>query len=306
MATNRWRQEIDRLIADNRSGAEEILTEAISLLIDTIGDSTPSERDEYSRWLLRLGRDLIGAKPSMANLFRLVNGMLWVADEAGTADGMRARALEHLQEYRARRASELEQVAVQASETLTAYPALMTYSRSTTVLRTLTMMAEKGSARPVYLSESRPMLEGQTLASELVWAGLRVTVGIDMALFGWLSEVRALVLGADSLSVHGIVNKLGTAALARQACERDLPVHVVCTTQKFLPSEYYAGRELGGGPADEIMPDSSDRLTVRNVYFDVTPLDFITSVITERGTLKDDALLDALKEIRVFPGLRGR
>jgi translation initiation factor 2B subunit (eIF-2B alpha/beta/delta family) len=54
------------------------------------------------------------------------------------------------------------------------------------------------------------------------------------------------------------------------------------------------------------MPESNDRLTVSNIYYDITPLDQITSVVTEQGRLQGDDLMAALRRVRVFPGLRGR
>jgi translation initiation factor 2B subunit (eIF-2B alpha/beta/delta family) len=306
MPVNRWRQGIDKLIADHRSGSQEVINEALALLIDAVGDSVPGDAASYRNWLMRLGRELIGAKPATAHLFRLVNGMLWATEAAPTAGALREQALVYLQDYDAASATTLETVAEIAARTLAAYPALMTFSRSTTVLRALTLMAEQGRGRPIYCSEGRPNYEGQTLASELVWAGLRVTLGVDMALFGWLPQVRALVLGADSISTHGMVAKLGIAPLTRAARELEIPVYVLCTADKFMPAEYYSGRSLGSGPREEIMPESSDRLAVSNVYYDVTPMDQISSVITENGRLQADELMAALKQVRVFPGLRGR
>ncbi len=305
MLSKRWRQEIDKMIADRRASYDEIVSRAITLLIDAIGDSVPSDAASYRQWLLRLSRELIGARHSSAHLFRLVNGMLW-ATEGASAQEMRQRALTYLQDYRANLAVTLEELAESAAKVLAAYPTIMTFSRSTTVARTLTLMAEQGRARAIYCSEGRPNYEGQTLASELSWAGMRVTLGVDMALFGWLPQIRALAIGADSISSQGMVSKLGTAALTRAARELEIPVYVLCTSDKFMPAEYYSGRDLDSGPREEIMPESNDRLSVSNVYFDVTPLDQITSVMTEQGRLQGDELLSALRQVRIFPGLRGR
>ncbi len=306
MPANRWQQGIDKLMADRRSSAQEIVHEALGLLIDAIGDSVPNEMSSYRNWLMRLGRELIGARPGTAHLFRLVNGMLWATEGATSPQEVRERALTFLQEYHTASARALEAVAKAAARVLSTYPVLMTFSRSTTVLRTLTLMAEQGNERPIYLSEGRPNYEGQTLASELAWAGLRVTLGVDMALFGWLPQVRALVVGADSLSTQGMVAKLGTAPLTHAAQELEVPVYVLCTADKFMPTEYYSGHDLGSGPPEEIMPESTERLAVSNTYYDITPLDQITAVITERGRLQSDMLLGALKQMRIYPGLRGR
>lgn len=302
MTDRRWESEIEQLRRDNRSGAEEIANRALELLIDAIGDSLPDGAISYRRWLLHIGREIVAAQPSMGGLFRLVNNMLWACHGAMGGEQIRQNALAFLQEYRARVGSDLETLAQIAADYLAKYPVIMTYSRSATVLRALTTMAGHEQIR-VLCSEGRPMFEGQTLASELGWAGIEVTVGIDMALFGWLPQTEALVLGADSLSDSGLVNKIGTAQLVRAAVERDIPRIVLCTSQKFLPSDYLIEQNLRVGDAEQIMP-ASENVTVSNTYFDITPLDLISVVITEKGPLVGGRLTEELARIRTYPGLR--
>ncbi len=301
-----WQAEVAALRKDNRSGAQEITERALELLMDVIAESIPGGAVSYRQWLVRLSRDLVAAQPSMASLFRLVNDMLWACHKAMGAQEMREKALAFLDAYRTAMQDALEQLAHQAAEFLAQYPVMMTYSRSSTLLRACRLMAERKVAFRVLCSEARPMYEGQTLASELAWAGIEVVVGIDMALFGWLEEANALVLGSDSLSNTGVVNKIGTAALVHAAAERDIPRVILCTTNKFLPEGYLLEQRLSAGPPEEIMPVSDRRITVRNVYFDVTPLEEISFVISERGVLGREDLLRALASIQVYPGLRGQ
>ena len=150
------------------------------------------------------------------------------------------------------------------------------------------------------------MLEGQTLANELGWAGLDVTMGVDMALFGWLSDTRALLVGADSVSVSGLVNKIGTTQLALAAQRLGIPCIAVCTSHKMLPSDYMIAQSLRAGDPEEIMPVSNENITVRNAYFDVTPLDLFATIITEEGPLGQAELFERLDAVRTYPGLRGR
>jgi translation initiation factor 2B subunit (eIF-2B alpha/beta/delta family) len=231
--------------------------------------------------------------------------MLWAADKATSAGDMRQNALDFLQNHRATSAESLEAVVDHAIRYLAGHPAILTYSRSATVLRVLTALAERRGSLRVFCGEGRPMLEGQTLASELAWAGVEVTVGVDMALFGWLPEVRSVLVGADSLMVDGVVNKLGTQALMHRAFDLEIPGIVVCTTDKFLPNDYALRHSLREGAAEEIMPLSNDNVTVRNPYFDITPLELVSAVITEKGILGGSHLTDELDAIKTYPGLRG-
>lgn len=305
ISREKWLAQIAPLRQDNTSGASEITARALEMLIDAVGDFAPESPERYRDWLLQIGRDLVATQPSMGGLFRLVNDMLWACDTADEAASVRRAALDFLQSYRQERAAALEMLAGEAWNALRSFEAIMTYSRSATLLNVLRNITERGFEPRIYCSEGRPVFEGQTLASELSWLGLDVVLGIDMALFGWLDEVDALVLGADSLSTRGLTNKIGTATLARVASARGIPVTVVCTTEKFLPAEYVVGQELSSGPQEEIMPVSDQEIEVRNVYFDVTPLSEITQVVTEQGALRRRELRDALEAVETYPGLRG-
>lgn len=301
-----WRTALDQLRRDNRSGAAEITTSALYALVDAVGDSAPDgAADAYRETLVRLSRQLIAVQPAMAPLFRLVSDMLWEVGDAPSGEEMRQGALCFLQGYQQRHEAALENLARRAAEFLAPFPTIMTYSRSSTVVRALQLLRVGNRDLRVYCGEGRPMFEGQTLASELSSAEVDVTLGVDMALFGWLSEVRALVVGADSLSALGVVNKVGTRALMRAAAERELPRIVLCTGNKLLPGDHALQQGLRSGDPEEIMPVVGRHLAVRNVYFDVTPLDEISTVITERGPLEHGALQAELAALRTYPGLMG-
>lgn len=304
MARIDWRDAVAPLRRDNRSGADEIANDAVNILIDLVGDSAPGNITSYRRWLLDVAREVVAAQPAMASLFRLVNDMLWACYEADEARVLRQLALDHLQDHQMRVGAASLAVTEHAVTELARYDALMTYSRSSTVCRALT--APSARRRRVYCGEGRPMLEGQTLAHELAWAGLQVTIGADMALFDWLSQVDALVIGADSVSRAGIVNKLGTAPLMRAAAEREIPRIVLATTDKLLPHDYVHDVQLWEAAPQEIMPVSNENITVRNVYFDVTPLELVTAVITEEGLRQGAQINESLADVRTYPGLRGR
>ena len=79
MPRMQWQSELAQLRQDNRANAQEILYRAVDLLIDAIGDSIPGGAISYRRWLVRTGRELVAAQPTVGELYRLVNDMLWPA-----------------------------------------------------------------------------------------------------------------------------------------------------------------------------------------------------------------------------------
>ncbi len=306
MASTQWQSDIEQLRRDSRSGAEEIALRALNLLMDAITEAVPEDREDYEAWLVRIARDVIAAQPSMGVLFRLVNDMLWAQDEETEGEAIRQSALRFLQQYREHEMRAMQEVIEHAAPQLGTLSDIMTYSRSSTVLRVLAGMREGGWRPRVFCSEGRPMLEGQTLANELAGAGLRVIFGVDMALFEWLEEVEALVLGADTLAAGGLVNKVGTAELVQAARRHDIPRIVLCTTRKLLPADYLTSLRFREGPPEEIMPASDEAISIRNQYFDLTPLAQLSMVITEKGVMERSELMDAFARISTYPGLRGR
>jgi translation initiation factor 2B subunit (eIF-2B alpha/beta/delta family) len=305
MPRDPWQNGLNELRRDHRSGASEILGKALDLLIDAIADSTVGSASAYHAWLLRIARQLIGTQPAMGVLFRLVNDMLWACHAAATGTLMRQQALDFCQAYRARRGLAMDALVSHAAQYMGRNLTLLTYSRSATVAHVLEALGQSQPNLHVLCSECRPLLEGQALASQLAWAGVRVTLGVDMALFGWLPEANALVVGADAIAGGGLVNKLGTAELAHAAHRIELPVLVVCTTDKLLPTDYALAQGLRAGKPDEIMPVSNDNVTILNPYFDITPLELVTAVLTEEGVLAGESLKQRLGTIQIYPGLRG-
>ena len=53
------------------------------------------------------------------------------------------------------------------------------------------------------------MLEGQRLTRELARAGIAVELGVDAALAMFTEHADMALVGADSVTVGGVVNKLG-------------------------------------------------------------------------------------------------
>lgn len=306
MAVRRWRQNLEGLVKDSRLDGHGYLYEIAALLADVIAESVPETRTAYRSWLIRRAKSFVAAGRERAAVFRLVNGLLWAVDESPSGADMRAKALWYLQGYGERRAAILTELVAVAARELSRYRKVMTYGRDPDLIASLSRAAEKNVAPSVMLGEGRPRFEGMALASELAWAGIDVTLGVDMALFGWLQEVEALVFGAESLTSRGLVHKLGTAALANAAEAHEIPVYVICAQVDFMPAEYLSGADSGAGDPDEIAPDAHERVTIRNVPWDLTPLGQITAVITDRGMLSGDPLAEALRAAQVYPGLVGR
>ncbi|HEY6361267.1 MAG TPA: hypothetical protein VIX63_09190, partial [Vicinamibacterales bacterium] len=161
---------------------------------------------------------------------------------------------------------------------------LVTLSFSRSVLVVVDALARTRTIR-VACSEGRPALEGRRLASHLAASGTAVTCFSDAALGHALAAADAVLVGADAVAPEWFLNKSGTRMLAAAATQQGMPVYVVASRDKFVSHAIAARMVVREGASAEIWEAPPPRVTVRNPYFEPTPLDLVASVITDIGVL---------------------
>ncbi|MCI0605814.1 hypothetical protein L0156_22740 [bacterium] len=133
----------------------------------------------------------------------------------------------------------------------------------------------------IFCTESRPVLEGRSLAEKLSDSHHKVYLITDMAAFSVLSRVEVLAFGCDSITPRGIVNKIGTAALAELAQRQGRMNYFIGTTEKVLDS-WEDDFLLRQGSRDEIY-EGNGSVHVENYYFDLTSPPNISGLFLETG-----------------------
>jgi translation initiation factor 2B subunit (eIF-2B alpha/beta/delta family) len=176
----------------------------------------------------------------------------------------------------------------------------MTYSWSSTVHGAI-VGSRKRIAR-VVCSEARPGLEGLRLSRSLARRQVPVSLYTDAALMDLPESVDLVVVGADAFVPGGVVNKIGTSALARLARTAGRPFFVLAETSKVLPRALARFYRLPAGPGREIA-SRAPGLRVENPYFDYTPYRFVTGVLTERGQASIGQLNREMNSLRVSEAL---
>ncbi|HZG72956.1 MAG TPA: S-methyl-5-thioribose-1-phosphate isomerase [Chondromyces sp.] len=165
-----------------------------------------------------------------------------------------------------------------------------------TALAPIYLAKEKGWNIRVFADETRPLLQGARLTAwELQQAGVDVTLITDnMAAMvmqkGW---VQAVIVGCDRVAANGdAANKIGTYGLAVLAKEHNIPFYVAAPmstidmetkTGADIPIEERAAEEVTHGFGKQTAPEG---VKVFNPAFDVTPHEYITAIITEKGVIK--------------------
>jgi methylthioribose-1-phosphate isomerase len=89
-----------------------------------------------------------------------------------------------------------------------------------------------------------------------------------------------------------VANKIGTYAVAILAKEHGIPFYVACpwstidlktATGDDIPIEQRAAREVTHHGGKQMTPHG---VGIENPAFDVTPAQYVTAIITERGVLR--------------------
>jgi translation initiation factor 2B subunit (eIF-2B alpha/beta/delta family) len=229
---------IDEIRRDRRHGARWLTRRAAEALLE-IARERPHQLPEACR-------ALASAQPAMAPVVQLATDAACSAD----VEALCLRTVDQLE--RSGRA-----VVNRAAALVADGGVVLTHSHSSTVESALVAAHARGTRFRVLATESQPLGEGVALAAALRNAGMDVTLIPD----GEVPPAATLVMvGADAVTPAAVVNKVGTAAIARVAHERGIPFYVVSTSDKLV-----ASHEL-------IDPEG---------LYDVTPRELVTAIVTE-------------------------
>lgn len=304
---------VDSIRNDNTSGSQTITRHAAALVVERVNEACRQQAaaprgtvgsGEVAALLLELGKALIDAHPAMAplhNLFGTLQECVQDGDtgSAGTAgrNDIPGRVRRAAAVFVERMDEHNRAIGRRFGAIVDPGTAIFTHSAGSTVRAALLSCRDAGRRFTVHCTESRPAGEGSALARELAGHGIAATLSTDSLVFALLrwSERPLLVVGADAVTPHGVVNKAGTLGLATAAGSWGVPFYVLAGSEKFLPSASPDGH-LRERPPEEILAEIPEGLRVVNRYFDLTPLDCVTAIITEEGRLTPEEAIQKFAE----------
>lgn len=152
---------------------------------------------------------------------------------------------------------------------------------------------KKGLVEFVYADETRPLNQGSRLtAFELEKAGIPFAINSDSTA-GYLMQqgkIDIAVTGADRIALNGdSANKIGTYSLAALCKMHNIPFYIAAPTTTIdtgcedgsrIKIELRDKKEINRFGSHLITKEEYD---VYSPAFDVTPAEFITGIITEKG-----------------------
>jgi methylthioribose-1-phosphate isomerase len=165
-----------------------------------------------------------------------------------------------------------------------------------TALGVVRSAAREGRLAHVVAQETRPFLQGARLTAwELARDGIPVRLITD-SMGGALMAQKAIdvvVVGADRIAANGdVANKIGTYSAALLARAHGIPFYVAAPFSTVdltlasgaeIPIEVRSSAEVTTIAGRRIAPAGVEAL---HPAFDVTPADFVTAIITERGVIR--------------------
>ncbi len=165
-----------------------------------------------------------------------------------------------------------------------------------TALGVIRAIDDQGDLEHVWIDETRPYLQGSRLTAwECIQDNLPATLITDNMAAHFMSrgEVDAVVVGADRVAANGdVANKIGTYNLAVLARAHDIPFYVAAPVSTIdldtlsgddIPIEERSEEEVTHVGDTSIAPDE---VSAAHPAFDVTPAEYVTAIVTERGVVE--------------------
>ncbi len=166
-----------------------------------------------------------------------------------------------------------------------------------TALGVIRAAVASGKKLHVFADETRPLLQGSRLTAwELMKDGIPTTVISDNMAGAIMRQgkIAAVIVGADRIAANGdVANKIGTYTVAVLAKEHGIPFYVAAPFSTVdlntpdgsqIPIEQRSSQEVTRMAGKQIAPDG---VLVENPAFDVTPHQYVSAIVTERGIVRE-------------------
>ena len=162
-----------------------------------------------------------------------------------------------------------------------------------TALGVIRAAHSEGKDINVICDETRPRGQGASLSVwEMQQENIPVKLIPDVASGFLMSQgkIDKVVIGADRIAKGGVVNKIGSFMVAMAAKQHDVPFYVAAPLSTFDFEASIFDTVIEERDGDEVRYYGGARICpkgteVINPAFDITPSEFITSIITEKGII---------------------
>ena len=268
--------------------------------------SVSADRPAFDEKLVEVADYLAGSRPTAVNLFWAIARMRKLASSLPelSSNKMLERLLDEARQIEREDREMCAAIGRAGAELISDGDGILTHCNAGglatagdgTALSVIFAAAAQGKQIQVFVDETRPLLQGARLTAwELMQRNVPATLICDSTA-GWVMKegrIQLAVTGADRIAANGdAANKIGTYSVALLAKAHGIPFYVAAPSSTFdlsletgaqIPIEQRNSEEITHGFSRQTAPDNVD---VYNPAFDVTPAEYITAIITERGLIK--------------------
>ncbi|KAJ5069532.1 translation initiation factor eif-2b [Anaeramoeba ignava] len=201
---------------------------------------------------------------------------------------------------------------------------ILTYAKSR-VIEMILKRAHKNNIKfRVLVVDSRPLNEGRELLRTLDKKGISCTYCYLNALSYMMKEVTKVYLGAATLLSNGaIVSRIGTSIVAMMARQFNIPVIICAPTFKFSEKKSTQVTQISSSAVmiqksvlsinSCFLPNNNStdgfhypvptyrddqNLQIFSLLYDVTPIDYVSIVVTEFGLLPPTSVPVIIREFK--------
>jgi ribose 1,5-bisphosphate isomerase len=279
-------------------GARNVAIAAIKA-IEILASQTqaPSKKD-FLRELTK-ARDVLFAsratEPLMRNTLRLIINRVCRSEEKNVKK-LAEIASQAAQQFLLDLENSRKRIAEIGAKRIRSNSVVLTHCHSSTVTNLLKRAKYEGKVFELICTETRPVLQGQITAKEMLDLGIKTTFIVDSAARFFMNDVDLVLVGADAITSEGnVINKIGTSMVALVAHEARAPFYVVSELLKFDPATVSGDYEkIEERSPNEIWKNAPKELTIRNPAFDVTRRDFIHGIICEDGMISPHSITEVM------------
>jgi len=167
---------------------------------------------------------------------------------------------------------------------------IYTHCHSTNVVRALISTKRNGKNFEVLNTETRPLFQGKQTSEELARNRIKVTEYIDSAMDEAIEKCDVVFLGCDAILKNGIINKIGSNAIAELSFLHKKPLFIIADSWKFSPKNV----EIEERDFHEVWKHVPKHIKIANPAFELVDKKYIAKIVSELGILDFD---DFIKKV---------
>jgi methylthioribose-1-phosphate isomerase len=271
-----------------------------------------ANKDKFLAQLNQVMQAFAASRPTAVNLFQAINRMTKAVRGDGVTE-IKNSLINEAKRIHQEEVTATKQLSQLGAELIKDGFTLLTHCNAGplatagygTALGVIKAAKEQGKKVSVFVTETRPLLQGARLTTwELMQEGIPVTLITDSmaGYFMHQKKIDCVIVGADRIVANGdVANKIGTYTLAVLAKESKIPFYVAAPTSS-IDLSLSSGDKI---PIEERSPDevthiqgapiAPEGIRAANPAFDVTPHNYVSAIITEKGIIREP-YTEGLKE----------